>query len=167
MKWIESGFRPPLCTYRLNWARRTSWGWWNESDDTVLQTQDSKFEPWRSEAEHACKWTDTIATAESADTFLFSQPVDWHWQLIWISDSWDPDWRIHRFSAARYKSCEYVPVGSAVRWESVCSLAAIVGCSFCGSILQLKKLRIKYPAIFSFKSQRNGGWWMVISYSWH
>ena len=49
----ESGFRPPLCTYRLNWARRTSWGWWYEWDDTVLQTQDSKFEPWRSEAEHA------------------------------------------------------------------------------------------------------------------
>ena len=53
MKWDESGFRPPLCTYRLNWARRTSWGWWDEWDDTVLQTQDSKFEPWRSEAEHA------------------------------------------------------------------------------------------------------------------
>ena len=49
-KWNESGFRPPLCTYRLNWARRTSGGWW---DNTVLQTQDSKFEPWRSEAEHA------------------------------------------------------------------------------------------------------------------
>ena len=46
-------FRPPLCTYRLNWARRTSWGWWDDWDDTVLQTQDSKFEPWRSEAEHA------------------------------------------------------------------------------------------------------------------
>ena len=29
-KWNESGFRPPLCTYRLNWARRTSWGWWDE-----------------------------------------------------------------------------------------------------------------------------------------
>ena len=53
MKWNESGFRPPLCTYRLNWATRTSWGWWDEWDDTVLQTQDSKFEPWRSEAEHA------------------------------------------------------------------------------------------------------------------
>ena len=48
MKWNESGFRPPLCTYRLNWARRTSWGWWNDWDDTVLQTHDSKFEPWRS-----------------------------------------------------------------------------------------------------------------------
>ena len=48
-----SGFRPPLCTYRLNWARITSWGWWDDWDDTVLQTQDSKFEPWRSEAEHA------------------------------------------------------------------------------------------------------------------
>ena len=35
---------------RLNWAGRTYWGWW---DDTGLQTQDSKFEPWRSEAEHA------------------------------------------------------------------------------------------------------------------
>ena len=52
-KWNESGFRPPLCTYRLNWARRTSWGWWDDWDDTVLQTQDSRFEPWRSEAEHA------------------------------------------------------------------------------------------------------------------
>ena len=40
-KWNESGFRPPLCTYRLNWARRTSWGWWDDWDDTVLQTQDS------------------------------------------------------------------------------------------------------------------------------
>ena len=52
-KWNESGFRPPLCTCRLNWARRTSWGWWDDWDDTVLQTHDSKFEPWRSEAEHA------------------------------------------------------------------------------------------------------------------
>ena len=52
-KWNESGFRPSLCTYRLNWAKRTSWGWWDDWDDTVLQTQNSKFEPWRSEAEHA------------------------------------------------------------------------------------------------------------------
>ena len=52
-KWNESGFRPPLCTYRLNWARRTSWGWWDDWGDTVLQTQDSKFEPWRSETDHA------------------------------------------------------------------------------------------------------------------
>ena len=52
-KWNESGFRPPLCTYRLNWARRTYWGWWDDWDNTVLQTQDSEFEPWRSEAKHA------------------------------------------------------------------------------------------------------------------
>ena len=42
-----------LCTYRLNWARRTSRGWWDEWGDTALQTRDSKFKPWRSEAEHA------------------------------------------------------------------------------------------------------------------
>ena len=53
MNWNKSGFRSPLCTYRLNCARRTSWGLWDDRDDTVLQTQDSKFEPWRSETEHA------------------------------------------------------------------------------------------------------------------
>ena len=37
----------------LNWARGTSWGLWDEWDDTALQTQDSKFKPWRSEVEHA------------------------------------------------------------------------------------------------------------------
>ena len=63
MKWNESGFRPPsLCTYRLNWARRTSWGWWHDWDDTVLQTQDSKFEPWRSEAEHATARSRSLPT---------------------------------------------------------------------------------------------------------
>ena len=36
-KWNESGFRPPLCTYRLNWARRTSWGWWDDWDDTGFE----------------------------------------------------------------------------------------------------------------------------------
>ena len=48
MKWI--GIQ---ATYRLNWARRTSWGWWDEWDDTALQTQDSKFKPWSSDAEYS------------------------------------------------------------------------------------------------------------------
>ena len=52
-KWNESGFRPPLCTYRLKWAWRIYWGWWDEWYDTALQTHDSKFEPWRSEVEYA------------------------------------------------------------------------------------------------------------------
>ena len=34
MKSNESVFRPRLCTYRLNWARRISWGWGDEWDDT-------------------------------------------------------------------------------------------------------------------------------------
>ena len=48
MKYRGSG--PPLCTHRLNWTTKTSWGWW---DDTALQTHDSKFEPWWSEAKYA------------------------------------------------------------------------------------------------------------------
>ena len=54
MKWNEWwGFRKPLCTYRLNWARINSWECWDEWDDTSLQTQDSKFKPWSYEAKHA------------------------------------------------------------------------------------------------------------------
>ena len=34
-------------------ARRTTWGWWDEWDDTSLKTHDSKIDPRRSEAEHA------------------------------------------------------------------------------------------------------------------
>ena len=41
----ESGFRQPLCTYRLNWARRTSWGWWDDWDDNFLQTQIQNSSP--------------------------------------------------------------------------------------------------------------------------
>ena len=44
--------RPRLCTYRLNWARITSRRWWDEWEDTALQTQDSKFKPSRSVDEH-------------------------------------------------------------------------------------------------------------------
>ena len=53
MKWNGWGFRPHMRTYRLSCARRTSWGWRDEWDDTALQIQDSKFEPWQSEVEHA------------------------------------------------------------------------------------------------------------------
>ena len=82
IKWNESGFRPPLCTYRLNWARRTSWGWWDDWDDTVFQTQDSKFEPWRSEAEHATSRSRRLPTILTftrgwgRNTFCFFQTAE-------------------------------------------------------------------------------------------
>ena len=63
MKWNESGFRPLLCTYRLNWARRTCWGWW---DDSALKTQDSRFRPWRSEAEYATSRSRRLSTILSS-----------------------------------------------------------------------------------------------------
>ena len=48
--------------YRLNWTRRTPWRWWDEWDNTVLQTRDSKFVVWRSEAEHATSWSQRLPT---------------------------------------------------------------------------------------------------------
>ena len=41
-----------LCAHRINYVRRTSWGWWDEWGNTALQIEYLKFEPWRSEAEH-------------------------------------------------------------------------------------------------------------------
>ena len=81
-KWNESGFRPPLCTYRLNWARRTSWGWWDDWDDTVLQTQDSKFEPWRSEAEHATIIWDTLNTIHPRQKRISAITIRTFWSLL-------------------------------------------------------------------------------------
>ena len=84
LKWNESGFRPPLCTYRLNWAMRTSWGWWDDWDDTVLQTQDSKFEPWRSEAEHATSRSRRLPTILTFRVWDVRTELNnnWHWLLV-------------------------------------------------------------------------------------
>ena len=61
-EWDEWGFRPPLWSCSLNWARITSWGWLDEWDATALQTQNSKFGPWRSEVEHATSWSQRFPT---------------------------------------------------------------------------------------------------------
>ena len=76
MKWNESGFTPLLCTYRVNWARRTSWGWWDEWDDTALQTQDSKFKPCRYEAEHA--------TSQSHRLLIILSLYDWMGKIFFF-----------------------------------------------------------------------------------
>ena len=43
------------------WAH-TGRGWWDESDGTALQTQDSKFKPWGSEADHATSRSRRLST---------------------------------------------------------------------------------------------------------
>ena len=82
IKWNEWGFRPPLCTYRLHWARRSSWGWWDEWDDTALQTQASKFEPWRSEAEHA--------TSRSLRLPIILNIYEWVGKTFFFFETWRP-----------------------------------------------------------------------------
>ena len=55
-KWMNAWTNEVLgntCAHRLNWVRITYWRWWYEWDGSALQTQDSKFEPWRSEGECA------------------------------------------------------------------------------------------------------------------
>ena len=42
-----------FCAHMAKLGQENLLRWWDEWDDTALQTQDSKFDPWRSEAEHA------------------------------------------------------------------------------------------------------------------
>ena len=83
-KWNEWGFRPSVCTCRLNWARKTYWGWWDEWDDTTLQTQNSKFDPWRSEAEHA--------TSRSRRLPTLLNLYEWAGEKIRFFKTWRPKW---------------------------------------------------------------------------
>ena len=64
---MNGSFRPPLYTYRLNWTRETSWQWWDEWNDAALQTQNSKFLPWRSEAEHDTTRSRRLSTISKTD----------------------------------------------------------------------------------------------------
>ena len=62
LAWMAAMLTTTLGLPSAHWARRTSWGWWDDWDDTVLQTQDSKFESWRSEAEHATSRSRRLTT---------------------------------------------------------------------------------------------------------
>ena len=77
-RWSRQCWRNCLCqlnekygyilgTYKINWARRTTWGWWDEWD--AMHTQDSKFEPWLSEAE--------LATSRSRRVSLIVDFFEW------------------------------------------------------------------------------------------
>ena len=70
MKWNESGFSPLLFTYRLNWSRRTSWGW---CDDTALQTQYSNPGGLR---------PSTLPLGHGGSPQHWVLGVDWDWEWI-------------------------------------------------------------------------------------
>ena len=76
----ECGFMPLYAYNRLNWVRRTSWGWWDEWDYTTLQTGNAKFETWRSETEHATSRSRRLPRIsniyESAGKNLFSLKLE-------------------------------------------------------------------------------------------
>ena len=107
----QSATAGPLCTCRLNLARRTSWGRWDEWDDTAFQTQDSKFALLRSEAEHPTSRTRRLPTIlniyECAAMFCFFE-------------TWRPEWssnpRTPTFQTGRFNYCTRAP--AIYSWES-------------------------------------------------
>ena len=101
-KWNELnewGFMPPLCTCGLNWARRTSWGCWDEWDDTALQTQNLKFKPWRSEVEYATSRSRRLPTILNF----------YEWEIFRFFKTWIAEWgsnpRSPTFQAGSLNHC--------------------------------------------------------------
>ena len=64
LKWIGmNGVLGHLCAHigqTRPYQGNIMWGLWNKWDDTALQTQDSKFGPLRSKAEHAISRSDRL-----------------------------------------------------------------------------------------------------------
>ena len=85
MKWIDWGFRPHLCTYRLNWARRTFWGWWDEWDYT------GDLRPSRLPLDHG----------GSPQYWIFTRET---WRLKWGSNPRSPT-----FQAGSFNHCTRAP----------------------------------------------------------
>ena len=73
-----------LYTYRLNWAKETSWQWWDEWNDAALQTQDSKIEPWRSEAEHDTTRSRRLSTISKTDDTIRPKSSFLYWLLYHV-----------------------------------------------------------------------------------
>ena len=92
-KWNARGFRPPLSTYRLNWTKRTSWGWWDEWDDT-------KFVPWQTEAEHTTSRSRSLSTIlhfwSGKETFCLLKT----WRSEWGSNP-----QYQNFPAGSFNHC--------------------------------------------------------------
>ena len=88
-----------MCIYRLNWARkrRTSWGWWDDWDDTANRIEYLKFESWRSEGEHATfRYNIESLWVSGEETFCFFE-------------TWKPEWgsnpRSPTFQAGSFNHC--------------------------------------------------------------
>ena len=114
MTWNEWGFRLPLCTYRLNWARRTTWGWLDEWNDTALQRENSKFELWRYKAKHA------TSHGGSPKYWIFTSERG---RKNCFFETWKPEWGWTRdlsiFQAGSFNHFTTVPPTSSLPiWQS-------------------------------------------------
>ena len=114
-----------LCAHRLNWTRRTSWGWWDDWDDTVLQTQDSKFDPWRSEDEHA------TSRSRRLPTILTRSHMIWYGMIP--------------YDILRYDTISYVLIRYDTLWYDK-KQYDVICFEFWSKILKKYFLLNKYPA---------------------
>ena len=95
-----------LCTYRLKWARRTSWRWWDKWDDSALQTRNSSPGGLRSSTlplGHGGSPQYWIITSERRRNIFFFET----WRPEWC---WNP--RSPTFQAGSFNHCTRPPAPS-------------------------------------------------------
>ena len=88
----------------------TSWGRWDEWDDTAFETQGSKFEPWRSEAEDATSQSRRFPT-------ILNQYNRGEKKLEGQSGVWAHNLRL--FEQAALTTAAGPPPSPGVTWEYV------------------------------------------------
>ena len=144
------GFMPPLCTYRIHWARRTSWWWWDEWDDTSLQTKDSKFDPW---------WSEVISRSWRLLTILNLHEWAGQEHYVCVFETWRPEWgsnpRSPTFQAGRFTHCTRAPALEIWRGKR----KKIVIYQYWLTKKQLKDH-------VSTESYKNEQWWKYHGYLW-
>ena len=132
MKWNEWGFRPHLCTYRLHWAKRTSWWWWDEWDDTAFQPHESKFKPWRSD-----RWPLPLGQGGSTQYWIFTSEGG---GIICFFEAWRPERETNPRSPTFQAALTTVPCRSPLedwsalrgRGSGVVVKTACLECRDCG-----------------------------------
>ena len=101
---------------------RTLWGWRDKWYDTALQTQNSKFEPWRSQTDHATSRSrrppTILSTSERGKTICFFED----WMPERGSNSRSPN-----FQAGSFHHCTRAPPNSlnhqhVSKYQQMCEL---------------------------------------------
>ena len=93
---------PPLCIYRLNWARRTSWGWWDcdmtmSSGHRIWNSSPGGLRPSTYLSVTEAPYNIESSRVSGEKTFCFFERPE-PWRPEWGSDVRSPTFQVGSFN---------------------------------------------------------------------